>query len=246
MPPLPPRDLEKLRTELRGLPREDRHFPATVELRGTEQAPELSGESIVFNQLSEIIGGWFPFREEIAPGAFTKSIASRAVLAFWSHITSMPLGRTDERTLIVSETPTGVHSRIFPGDESWSVDAVKAVRRRSVKHQSFGMRVLTDEWRVVDGMDVRTVLEGELYEVSPVALPAYPQTSLDARSIGGVDLREIFAAYRSCRAGNALPAEIELVRRLARELDAASGPPPDVLRLKHKLELEQLELLSIS
>ena len=242
------KDLNQLKAELRALPKEVRTFSASIELRGTDDAPELVGHSIVFNQLSEVLGGWFQFREKIAPGAFTKSIASKPIIAFWSHQTSMPLGRTDEGTLIVREDATGVHSTIRPGDSSWEVDAVKQIRRRNVKHQSFGMRVLTDDWNVEDGMDIRTVLEGELIEVSPVALPAYPQTNISAdisaRCIEGTDLREIFAAYQSCRSGAAVGAEIELVRRVARALNEASGPTPDEIKRKLEYHRRRLALLA--
>ncbi len=50
-------------------------------------------------------------------------------------------------------------------------------------HFSFGFRTIRDEWDYTNrDMPIRTLLEVELFEVSPVTFPAYPQTSAEARA----------------------------------------------------------------
>ena len=52
-----------------------------------------------------------------------------------------------------------------------------------------GARMLDE--RSEDGYPIRELMDIELYEVSPVTFPAYPDTSLSARSIEAInDLKE--------------------------------------------------------
>jgi hypothetical protein len=47
---------------------------------------------------------------------------------------------------------------------------------------SFGFQVIRDEWKQVADQIVRKLVEVKLFEVSPVAFPAYPATSAQVRS----------------------------------------------------------------
>lgn len=48
---------------------------------------------------------------------------------------------------------------------------------------SFGFRTITDSWQLVDGEDIRTLIEVKLFDVSPVTFPAYPDTEVGLRSL---------------------------------------------------------------
>jgi phage head maturation protease len=47
---------------------------------------------------------------------------------------------------------------------------------------SFGFRSVIDDWDNDDGQTIRTLIKAELFDVSPVAFPAYPATELQMRS----------------------------------------------------------------
>lgn len=162
--------------------REIRSFPVKqIELRAADAAPtQIVGYAAVFNQLSEDLGY---FREKIAPGAFAGSIASEDVFALWQHQSDKPLARKGNRTLGLKEDTIGLAAEITVPDTSWGRDAVVSVQSDLVKHFSFGFRTIRDEWDYTNrDMPIRTLLEVQLFEVSPVTFPAYPQTSAEARA----------------------------------------------------------------
>lgn len=161
---------------------EFRSFAANkVELRAAPDKPtQIVGYAAVFNQLSEDLGY---FREKIAPGAFAGSIASEDVFALWQHQSDKPLARKANRTLGLSEDTIGLAAEITPPNTSWGKDALAAVESGLVSHFSFGFRTIRDEWDYTNrDMPIRTLLEVQLFEVSPVTFPAYPQTSAEARA----------------------------------------------------------------
>lgn len=173
--------------DIRRLPVED------VEIREADDGSmSLRGYAAVFNSLSEPIFGMF--RERIAPGAFKRSIADgdHDVYALWQHDSSFPLARKSKGTLRLAEDKRGLAVEIDLPATSYGRDAAEAVRSGLVDKMSFGFGVpeggdrLTDE-RSEDGYPIRELTDVELYEVSPVTFPAYPDTQLSARSLEAVE-----------------------------------------------------------
>ncbi len=151
-----------------------------IELRvDNQQQPVITGHAAVFNQKSEPI---FGFREIVKPGAFTKTIKTADVRALWNHDPNYVLGRTKSGTLSLSEDHTGLAIRINPPDTIFANDLLEVMKRGDVDQMSFGFRTITDAWRTVDGETIRELTEVELFDVSPVTYPAYPQTDVSARS----------------------------------------------------------------
>jgi len=118
------------------------------------------------------------------------------VFALWQHDSSMPLARKSKGTLRMSEDTRGLSVEIDIPDTTYGRDAAEAVRSGLVDKMSFGFSVpaggarMLDE-RSEDGYPIRELMDIELYEVSPVTFPAYPDTSLSARSIEAInDLKE--------------------------------------------------------
>lgn len=215
----------------------------------SESTPRtLTGHAAVFDQLSEVIGHWAPFREKIQPGAFAKSLKTRDVVALWHHLSWAPLARVSNGRLILREDGIGLACEITPGASEWGRSAVACVDDGTVKHMSFGFNVVTDFWQTVDQEEIRTIVEADLIEVSPVTFPAYTQTDINARAlIAGVDVRELIAAYDSCRAGHSTAGERELLRRVERDLAAAAGPTPDEVKRKLAIDYEyQSRLLDLA
>ena len=129
------------------------------------------------------------FREIIRHGAFTKTLQSGDVRALWNHDTAAPLGRTKNGTLELKEDATGLHIAITPPDTTWARDAMESIRRGDVDQMSFGFVCNRDNWtKDENGFPLREVLEVELWEVSPVTFPAYPDTSCAMRSMNEAGL----------------------------------------------------------
>ena len=159
---------------------ERRDITVPVEVRELEDGtPQMVGYAIRYNQPSVDMG----FTEYVAPGAARSATMDGAdVLALWSHDTSQVLGRTTANTLRLTEDERGVLAEINP--PAWAGNYVETVRRGDVKGMSFGFRVLKDSvTEMDDGSLVRTLEDLEVLEVSPVAMPAYPSTSVDARQL---------------------------------------------------------------
>ena len=144
-----------------------------------DEMPTIRGHAAVFNSLSEDLGG---FRERIAPGAFSGSL-SGDVRALFNHDPNYILGRTTSRTLRLVEDQRGLAVEIDPPDTQTTRHIVEAIRRGDVSQMSFGFRTRKDEWERTDDGDIRTLLDVELFDVSPVVFPAYPDTDVAARSL---------------------------------------------------------------
>jgi len=160
---------------------ERRMVEGRIEIRAEGDEPSrLTGHAAVFNEEANI-GGWFI--ERIAPGAFAKSISrGDDVRALWNHDPSAVLGRTRNGTLTLREDERGLHVEIYPPDTQLGRDVVTLVKRGDVSQMSFGFRVVAEKWEDRDGTEVRTILEADLFDVSPVTFPAYEGTSISARS----------------------------------------------------------------
>jgi uncharacterized protein len=144
--------------------------------------PQITGYAAVFDSPSEVLFGFF--REIIKPGAFKSSISGGDVRALWQHDTSMVMGRTKAGTLSLEEDSRGLKINITPPDTQWAKDAVETMKRGDVDQMSFGFSTLNDNWTKDDqGFQLRELLEVELFEVSPVTFPAYPDTTVAVRSM---------------------------------------------------------------
>lgn len=140
----------------------------------------IVGYIATFNQLSVDLGG---FIEQIAPGAFARSIQESDIRALWQHNPEYVLGRTKNETLALREDDTGLHIEILPPPTQWARDAVASIQRGDVDQGSFSFEVRREMWNWNVQPPIRTLLDVELFEVSPVTFPAYPDTSLAVRSL---------------------------------------------------------------
>lgn len=159
---------------------------AVGDLRATSDGrPTIEGYAAVYNQRSELM---WNFVEVIEPGFF-EGVLFGDIRSVWNHNTDYPLGRTLNGTLLIEDDERGLHVKIDPPDTSWGRDALTSVGRGDVSQMSFAfsVRVDGDRWeKLNDGTYIRYLKRGgceELYEVSPVTFPAYPQTSVAVRSM---------------------------------------------------------------
>lgn len=138
----------------------------------------ITGTAIPYGSSSEEMWG---FREIIAQGAFRNAL-SGDIRCLWNHDTGKPLGRTSSNTLTLTDTKEGLQYECKLPNNSWGSDACEAISRGDVTGTSFGFRVIEDDWVYVENQLIRTILEAELFEISPVTFPAYPESSVEARS----------------------------------------------------------------
>lgn len=184
---------------------ERRVFP-TRELRVADgdAGPRIEGYAALFDTRSEDLGG---FVEEIAPGAFGDAIKRSDIRALFNHDPNYVLGRVKSRTLKVTEDKVGLWIENTPPDTSWARDLVVSMRRGDVSQMSFGFTIADDKWKSLpDGRMLRIITQmGQLFDVSPVTYPAYPDTSVAVRSLqdwraeaerGSLRWKEELEAYR--------------------------------------------------
>ena len=160
-----------------------------VEERADGMGPKITGYAAVFDKWSEDLGG---FREKIRSGAFKKAIGKSDVRGLFNHDSNYVLGRQSNGTLTIKEDKNGLWMEIDPPDTQIIRDLVLApIKRGDIKEQSFAFVIAEggDEWKNLHGEKpnepvTRTITEvDELFDVSPVTYPAYPDTSVALRSM---------------------------------------------------------------
>ncbi len=165
----------------------------------------LDGYGAVFGQATRIDSWEGCFDEEIARGAFRKSLRERTPVLQFDHgrhpmVGSIPLGSFE--TLLEDERGLHVVARLH---DNWLVEPVRdAIKSEAIPGMSFRFRVVKEEWRDAAGKLVkpdqvsarlwatdpqdestilkRTIREVMLFEVGPVVFPAYEGTSVGVRS----------------------------------------------------------------
>lgn len=155
---------------------EKRTFHA--ELRATT-GTRIAGYAAKFN--TEATG--LPFREQIAPGAFARSLQSgQDVFLLVNHDTNMvPLARRSAGTLELREDGTGlwIEADLDPMNPK-AAELLSALKRGDIDKMSFAFTVAPNGQRKADGL--RTLTDLDLHEVSAVTWPAYSDTTIAARS----------------------------------------------------------------
>ncbi len=156
---------------------------ADVELRveSPDGKPLIRGYAAVYNVKSVNLGG---FREIISPGAFTRSLREGAdVRALVDHDSAKVLGRNKSGTLRLSPNSKGLLVEIDPPDTQAARDVMRSIERGDIDGMSFGFRTVSDEWAMDEGVPLRTLLDADIFDVSVVTYPAYPQTDVAVRSL---------------------------------------------------------------
>jgi phage prohead protease, HK97 family len=97
------------------------------------------------------------------------------------------LGNTKSGTLRLTNMETELRFELDIPNTSVGNDAWELIQRGDVDGVSFGMIVTKDKWSSEKRGDSRIykrqILAAELYEISPVAFPAYPANEVAARSL---------------------------------------------------------------
>lgn len=199
---------------------------ATVEVRkaNAKTGMTVGGYAARFDTLSENLGG---FREQIQSGAFSDCLRDD-VRAFFNHDPNIILGRTAAGTCRISQDSKGLAYEVDLPDTQAARDLMVAIERGDVTQSSFGFRVAVngDTWdENEDGVYIRTITKvARLYDVSPVAVPAYPDTAVAARSLTAVREARQAEVQRALDAAKAQRAAAHQARQRRIRLLEVSAP----------------------
>lgn len=164
----------------------------------------LDGYAAVFNSPT-LIDSYREgrFNEQIAPGAFARTIKAKTPVLQFDHgqhpmIGSIPLGRIST----LEEDARGLHV-VARVSDNWLTQPVRdAIAEGSIDGMSFRFGAIQEQWTTADGepltndFDIeraifasngpppnRKLLEVKVPELGPVVFPAYTDTAVGMRSV---------------------------------------------------------------
>lgn len=181
------------RMELRDRSRDE----AGIVIRAATTGPEgqqFAGHAAVFNSRTAIGNplSW-GFYEQVNPGAFTKTLKEGDARFLVDHDSALLVARVSAGDLRLAEDDLGLAVDADLDEEvSYVRDLVRNVDKRRITGMSFGFQVVKDDWNTEeietnDGntaeVEVRTIHEVRLFEVSAVTFPAYEETDAALRAL---------------------------------------------------------------
>ena len=153
---------------------EKRFFTIETRVKKKGKRNVVEGHAAVYGKLSEDLGG---FREMIQPGAFD-SVLGNDVRAFFNHDPNFLLARTSSGTLRLSTDKKGLKYEFDVPDTTAGRDLLVSMKRGDITQSSFAFQVETDSWKDTSKGEIRTIEKvSRLFDVSPVSIPAYPDTN---------------------------------------------------------------------
>lgn len=153
-----------------------------IEARENESRT-VCGYGSVFNSQSEDLG----FIETIDPNAITEETIKRSdVFATLNHDMNKILARCKygSGSLELKCDDKGLYYRFDAPNTNLGDELLEHLNRGEIDSSSFAFTVKRDEWtKGEDGKYYRTILEiDQLFDVSPVFSPAYPEASCHKRN----------------------------------------------------------------
>lgn len=146
----------------------------------------LEGYAAVFNQATRIQDFVGEFDEVILPGAFARSLESRAPVLQFEHgrdprVGAVPIGAIED----LREDPQGLYVRARLFDNATVEPVRQAIAEGAITGMSFRFSVPEggDKWSKRDGVDYREISDTDTRELGPVVFPAYDQTTVTVRSL---------------------------------------------------------------
>jgi HK97 family phage prohead protease len=156
----------------------------TVEVRANEDGTlsrTIEGYAVVFDRWSRTLG-WF--KERVSRSAF-ENVDMTDVVATFNHDFNQVMARTTANTLTLSVDDTGMKYRFEAPNTTAGNDLLENIRNGNIVGSSFMFSIKKDTWTHDRESDeyTRTIDEVEnLYELGPVVMPAYPDTTAAQRS----------------------------------------------------------------
>jgi uncharacterized protein len=152
------------------------------QFRAEEQGEKLylEGYFIKYNEETELYSGVF---EEVAPEAVTKALEKNDIRCLFNHDTGIVLGRVGNKTLELVSDDKGLYGKVEINRNDPQAMAIYArIQRGDINACSFAFHPVKEDYEIrTDGSTKFIIREADLYEVSAVTFPAYPQTEISAR-----------------------------------------------------------------
>ncbi len=163
---------------------ERRFYKCNLRMAGDDPEQRvIEGHGAVFDSPSENLGG---FQEMIMPGAFSQAILEDDIRSLFNHNVNLILGRNTSSTLRLFDDDTGLRYELDPPQTSYANDLIISLERGDISQSSFGFRAIEESWRQPDEnnpLPVRVLHRVKLFDVGPVAFPAYQDTTVSARAL---------------------------------------------------------------
>lgn len=179
-----------------------------LSVRATSETVTVEGYASTFNQPYDM--GWYT--EQVAPGAFTRTLGLSPDVRFLINHDGLPLARTKSGTLELAQDSTGLQTRsVLDAADPDVQRIVPKLQRGDLDAMSFAFGIVDQEWS--PDYSQRTLKEVSLAggDVSIVTYPANPNAgiALRMRRIAEEDpdkLRGIYAGIIEGRVGKTLSA----------------------------------------
>lgn len=182
--------------EWRGLSLAD----AACEIREIGEEKRFYGHAAVFNSRTAIGNPLrWGFYEEVAPGAFSKTLMEGDARKLIDHDSYYVVSRVSAGTLTLAQDARGLLvDSALDTELSYVRDLIANLRNGNITGMSFGFYVVKDDWSTEtksldDGtsveVEVRKILETKLIEVSSVSFPQYEDTDAGLRHVKRALLR---------------------------------------------------------
>lgn len=145
----------------------------------------LDGYAAVFNAPTEINNYEGAFIEQIAPGAFRKTLREGHPVLQFDHgkhpmIGSLPIGKIEQ----LREDSHGLRVRARLHAATLFEPVREAISSGAISGMSFRFSIVQEDWTEperANKLPTRTVKEVKLYELGPVVWPAYAATTVGVR-----------------------------------------------------------------
>lgn len=227
--------------------REIRNMPFQgVELREKADAAGtlgFTGYACVTEQAYEMQDWAGSYEEVVRAGAFTKTLAEGADVAFLVNHEGMTMARTKSGTLRLSEDDKGLHvDADLDAASPMGMSIRSAMERGDMDEMSFAFRVTRQQWS--PDFDQRDILEVNIHkgDVSLVNYGANPYTSaamralaggraFDLRRLRGVSFKNLSDGLLDLRAGKALSAATMETLQTVLDLVASADDSVDEAQL---------------
>lgn len=154
-----------------------------MELRYIERPFEVKAveDDGVFEGLGSVFGNVDLYKEIVAPGAFTETLANwkssgRLPPVLWQHRSGEPIGPYVE----MEERAIGLHvkGQLLVNDVQRAKEARALMKAKAVNGLSIGFVTREDSYDRVTG--IRTLKKVDLWEVSVVTFPANPAAQISS------------------------------------------------------------------
>lgn len=158
------------------------YFKSDLQTRAVDDNEKvIEGYFIRYNEVTKIEPKMF---EEISPSAVTKSLENNDIYCLFNHDTKSSLGRTGNGTLELRSDEKGLWGKLkINTDDPEAMSVYAKVQRGDMHGCSFGFIPIDEEMESrADGSVKFIVRDADIHEVSVVTFPAYPTTSIAARS----------------------------------------------------------------